>query len=99
MVVGVKADDLERLSLARLPAAAHCFNHGKDRVIDVACVAQVEEQRAMPLDRLTQRDDGCVEYAFRKPWRDGTRAVVLTADDLLARLCAPWEKARRRVFT
>jgi hypothetical protein len=40
------------------------------------------------LERLTQRDDGCVEVAFRKPWRDGTRAVVLTAEDLLARLCA-----------
>ena len=40
------------------------------------------------LERLTERDDGCVEYAFRKPWRDGTRAVVLTAEDLLARLCA-----------
>ena len=50
------------------------------------------------LERLTQRDDGCVEYAFRKPWRDGTRAVVLMAEDLLARLCAPWDKARRRVF-
>ena len=53
----------------------------------------------MPLERLTQRDDGCVEVAFRKPWRDGTRAVVLTPEDLLARLCAPWDKARRRVFT
>jgi hypothetical protein len=29
-----------------------------------------------------------VEYAFRKPWRDGTRAVVLTGEDLVARLCA-----------
>ena len=29
-----------------------------------------------------------MEYGFRKPWRDGTRAVVLTAEDLLARLCA-----------
>ncbi len=27
------------------------------------------------LDWLTRRDDGCVEYAFRKPWRDGTRAA------------------------
>ena len=33
------------------------------------------------LERLAERDDGCVEYAFRKPWRDGTRAVVLTAED------------------
>jgi hypothetical protein len=40
------------------------------------------------LERLTERDDGCVEYAFRKPWRDGTRAVVLTGEDLVARLCA-----------
>ena len=50
------------------------------------------------LERLTRRYDGCVEYAFRKPWRDGMRAVVLTAEDLLARLCAPWDKARRRDF-
>ncbi len=33
----------------------------------------------MALERLTERDDGCAEYAFRKPWRDGTRAAVLTA--------------------
>ena len=33
------------------------------------------------LERLTRRDDGCVEYAFRKPWRDGTRAVVLTPEE------------------
>ncbi len=50
------------------------------------------------LERLTWRYDGCVEYAFRKPWRDGTRAVVLTPEDLLARLYEPWDKARR-VFT
>ena len=40
------------------------------------------------LERLTERDEGRVEYAFRKPWRDGTRAVVLTSEDLVARLCA-----------
>ena len=54
---------------------------------------------AIALERLAERDDGCVEYAFRKPWRDGTRAVGRTAEDRLARLCAPWQKARRRGFT
>ncbi|MFM9014506.1 MAG: transposase, partial [Gemmatimonadota bacterium] len=40
------------------------------------------------LERLTEHADGCVEYAFRKPWRDGTRAVVLTEEDFMARICA-----------
>ena len=66
--------------------------HGRDR-------QALERLCRYVTRRLTQRDDGCVEYAFRKPWRDETRAVVLTAEDRLARLCAPWEKARRRVFT
>lgn len=27
--------------------------------------------------RLTMRSDGCVQYAMKKVWRDGTHAVVL----------------------
>ena len=32
--------------------------------------------------------DGRVRYIMKKPWRDGTRAVVLSPLDLIARLCA-----------
>lgn len=61
--------------------------HGHDRqALERLC--RYVTRPPIALERLTQRDDGCVEYAFRKPWRDGTRAVVLTAEDLLARLCA-----------
>ena len=71
--------------------------HGRDRqALERLC--RYVTRPPIALERLTRRDDGCVEYAFRKPWRDGTRAVVLTADDLLARSCAPWDKARRRDF-
>ena len=61
--------------------------HGHDRqALERLC--RYVTRPPIALERLTQRDDGCVEYAFRKPWRDGTRAVVLTAEDLVARLCA-----------
>jgi len=61
--------------------------HGRDRVA-LERLCRYVTRPPIALERLTERDDGCVEVAFRKPWRDGTRAVVLTAEDLLARLCA-----------
>ena len=39
-------------------------------------------------DRLERRADGKLELKFKKPWRDGTRALVLEPDDLIARLVA-----------
>jgi hypothetical protein len=61
--------------------------HGRDRqALERLC--RYVTRPPIALERLTERADGCVEVAFRKPWRDGTRAVVLTAEDLLARLCA-----------
>ena len=61
--------------------------HGRDRpALERLC--RYVTRPPIALERLTERDDGYIEYAFRKPWRDGTRAVVLTAEDLIARLCA-----------
>jgi hypothetical protein len=64
--------------------------HGRDRAgLERLCRYVTRPPAAIgALERLTERADGCVEYAFRKPWRDGTRAVVLTGEDLVARLCA-----------
>jgi len=42
----------------------------------------------LALDRLEQRADGYIVYRFKKPWRDGTHAVVLSPQDFIARLCA-----------
>jgi hypothetical protein len=39
-------------------------------------------------DRLERRGDGKLELTFKKPWRDGTRALVLEPEDLIARLVA-----------
>jgi hypothetical protein len=61
--------------------------HGRDRA-GLERLCRYVTRPPIALERLTERDDGCVEYAFRKPWRDGTRAVVLTGEDLVARLCA-----------
>ncbi len=61
--------------------------HGRDRAA-LERLCRYVTRPPIALERLMERDDGCVEYAFRKPWRDGTRAVVLTEEDFLARLCA-----------
>ena len=61
--------------------------HGRDRA-GLERLCRYVTRPPIALERLTERDDGCVEYVFRKPWRDGTRAVVLTGEDLVARLCA-----------
>ncbi len=39
-------------------------------------------------DRLTRRDDGRLELAFKNVWKDGARALVLEPHDLLVRLVA-----------
>lgn len=39
-------------------------------------------------DRLERHDDGRVRYRFKKPWKDGTDAVLLDPLDFIARLCA-----------
>lgn len=42
----------------------------------------------LALDRLELRNDGRVTYRFKKAWRNGTHAVVLSPEDFIARLCA-----------
>jgi hypothetical protein len=39
-------------------------------------------------ERLSLRPDGTLLLEFKKAWKDGTRALVLSPDDLLVRLCA-----------
>ena len=39
-------------------------------------------------DRLHRRSDGKLVYLFRKPWRDGTRGVMLTPAELIEKLIA-----------
>jgi hypothetical protein len=61
--------------------------HGRDRqALERLC--RYVTRPPIALERLSERDDGCVEVAFRKPWCDGPRAVVLTEEDLMARICA-----------
>ncbi|MCP4387074.1 MAG: transposase [Gammaproteobacteria bacterium] len=38
--------------------------------------------------RLKELDDGRVEYTFKRAWKNGTRAVVLSPLDFISRLCA-----------
>jgi hypothetical protein len=39
-------------------------------------------------DRLERLADGRLELRFKRPWKDGTRAIVLGPDDLMVRLVA-----------
>ena len=43
---------------------------------------------AVASERLREREDGRIEYELRRPWRDGTRAVVLEPLELIERLVA-----------
>ena len=48
--------------------------HGHDRqALERLC--RYVTRPPIALERLTRRYDGCVKYAFRMPWRDGTRAA------------------------
>ena len=39
-------------------------------------------------DRLTERSDGTLELALKSVWKDGTRAIVFSPQDLVVRLIA-----------
>ena len=39
-------------------------------------------------DRLTLRSDGTLEIALKSVWKDGTRAIVFSPEDLILRLIA-----------
>ena len=39
-------------------------------------------------ERLAQDADGRLAYSFRKPWKDGTKGILLEPLDFIARLCA-----------
>jgi len=43
---------------------------------------------AVAMDRLTELPDGRLLYRLKRPWRDGTSAVVFERQDLIARLAA-----------
>jgi hypothetical protein len=77
-----------------LVAEASGVNVHAERVVDGRDRAQLERlcrylaRPPLSHERLTELPDGRLRVAFKKPWRDGTEAVVLTPMDLIARLCA-----------
>lgn len=77
-----------------LVAEARGVNVHAERVVDGRDRRQLERlcrylaRPPLSHDRLSELPDGKLRVAFKKPWRDGTEAVVLTPMDLIARLCA-----------
>ena len=61
--------------------------HGRDRK-QLERLAHYILRLPIANERLSERPDGSLLLAFRRPWKDGTRALVLSAEDLLVRLCA-----------
>jgi hypothetical protein len=61
--------------------------HGHDRK-QLERLARYITRPPVAQDRLIRRTDGTLLLEFKKAWKDGTRALVLTPDDLLVRLCA-----------
>jgi hypothetical protein len=65
-----------------------------ERVVDGRDRAQLERlcrylaRPPLSHDGLTELPDGRLRLAFKKHWRDGTEAIVLTPMDLIARSCA-----------
>jgi hypothetical protein len=49
----------------------------------------------LALDRLTERTSGQLLYQFRRPWRDGSTALLLDPLELLERLAALVPPPRR----
>jgi len=61
--------------------------HGRDRQ-QVERLCRYITRPPVAQDRLSRRPDGTLQLELKNPWKDGTRALVLSPDDLLVRLCA-----------
>jgi hypothetical protein len=61
--------------------------HGRDRK-GVERLCRYLGRPPIAQDRLTELDDGRLRYTMKKPWSDGTVALVFEPLDLIARLCA-----------
>jgi hypothetical protein len=61
--------------------------HGRDRQ-QVERLCRYITRPPIAQDRLSRRSDGTLQLELKNPWKDGTRALVLSPDDLLVRLCA-----------
>ncbi len=61
--------------------------HGHDRK-QLERLARYITRPPIAQERLTQRPDGTLLLEFKKAWKDGSRVLVLTPEDLLVRLCA-----------
>ena len=90
LVQPVRAVRLEARALAEFGGVnvhAEVAIDGRDRQ-RIEHVLRYMARPPLALDRLSLRDDGRVVYRFKKAWRDGTHAVVLSPADFIARLCA-----------
>ena len=78
----------------KLVAEVRGVNIHAERAVDGRDRAQLERlcrylaRPPLSHDRLSLLPDGQVQLALKSAWSDGTRAVVLSALDLLSRLCA-----------
>ena len=67
--------------------------HGRDRA-QLERLCRYAMRPPLSQERLERLDDGRLELTLKSVWRDGTRALLLSPDDLLVRLCAavppPW---------
>lgn len=95
LMSGQGAESAKDPALADLPVAevrginlyGRQWVHGRDRK-QLERLARYITRPPIAQERLTQRPDGTLLLEFKKAWKDGSRALVLTPEDLLVRLCA-----------
>ena len=57
-------------------------------LFESSVICEYLDETAPPQNRLEQLPGGKLSYLLKKPWRDGTVALVLEPLDLIARVCA-----------
>src|SRR5690606_29758254 len=95
LMSGEAAESAKDAALPDLPVAevrginlyGRQWVHGHDRK-QLERLARYITRPPIAQERLTQRPDGTLLLEFKKAWKDGSRALVLTPEDLLVRLCA-----------
>ena len=94
-IVGRLSSPYRKYGCGNRPSSRALATEGGSALVRLESVARPP----IALERLTRRYDNCVEYAFRKPWRDGTRAARAEGGRYARAFVCAMGQFRRRDFS
>ena len=82
LVTGVKCATANGFTVH---AQTHCGAHQRDRL---SALVSYGARPPLATERLTETAGGDLSYSLKRPWSDGSTAILLSPGELLEKLCA-----------